>query len=55
MPAFAGLRPDLVSVLIGVNDVVRGVPPATYAANLTAILEGLLSAARESDRDGHDP
>ena len=42
LPALAGLRPDLVSVLIGVNDVVRGVPPATYAANLERILGALL-------------
>ena len=42
LPALAGLRPDLVSVLIGVNDVVRGVPPATYAANLERILDALL-------------
>jgi acyl-CoA thioesterase-1 len=42
MPAAAGLRPDLVTLLIGVNDVVQGVVPATYAANVTAILDGLL-------------
>ena len=43
LPALAGLRPDLVSVLIGVNDVVRGVPPATYAANFERILAALLA------------
>ena len=42
LPGLVGLRPDLVSVLIGVNDVVRGVPPATYAANLERILAVLL-------------
>ena len=42
MPALAGLRPDFVTLLIGVNDVVRGMAPATYAANVTAILGGLL-------------
>ena len=42
MPALAGLRPDFVTLLIGVNDVVQGVAPATYAANVAAILDGLL-------------
>jgi lysophospholipase L1-like esterase len=43
LPALAGLRPDLVSVLIGVNDVVRAVPPATYESNLGRILDTLLA------------
>jgi lysophospholipase L1-like esterase len=34
-------RPEFVSVLIGVNDVVQGVPPATYRANVEAILDEL--------------
>ena len=33
-----------MSVLIGVNDVVQGVPPATYAANVATILDTLLAA-----------
>jgi lysophospholipase L1-like esterase len=37
------LRPDVVSVLIGVNDVVRGVTPATYELNLERILGTLLA------------
>jgi lysophospholipase L1-like esterase len=32
-----------VSVLIGVNDVVQGVPDATYQANVEQILDALLS------------
>ena len=31
MPALDELRPDFVTLLIGVNDVVQGVAPATYA------------------------
>jgi lysophospholipase L1-like esterase len=42
LPALDGLRPDLVTVLIGVNDVVRRVPPATYEANVATILDTLL-------------
>ena len=42
LPALDRLRPELVSVLIGVNDVVGGVPPATYEANLQRILRALL-------------
>jgi lysophospholipase L1-like esterase len=36
------LRPEFVTLLIGVNDVVRGMPEQRYAANLVLILEGLL-------------
>ena len=42
LPALDGHRPELVSILIGVNDVVQGVPPATYRANVTTILDALL-------------
>ena len=42
MPALAGLRPDFVTLLIGVNDVVQGVAPRVYAANVAAILDELL-------------
>jgi lysophospholipase L1-like esterase len=35
------LRPEFVTVLIGVNDVVQGVPEATYAANVDHILDTL--------------
>ena len=43
LPALDGLRPDVASVLIGVNDVVRGVPPAAYEANVATILDTLLA------------
>ena len=42
MPALDGLRPEFVTLLIGVNDVVQGVPPATYERNVVAILDALL-------------
>jgi lysophospholipase L1-like esterase len=43
LPALARLEPGLVTVLIGVNDVVQGVPVATYEANVVTILDGLLA------------
>jgi lysophospholipase L1-like esterase len=43
LPALDGLRPEFVSVLVGVNDVVRGVPAATYRANAAIILDALLA------------
>jgi lysophospholipase L1-like esterase len=49
LPALAALRPDFASVLIGVNDVVQGVPSETYRANAGRILDtlrGSLPASR---------
>lgn len=43
LPQLDAARPDLVSVLIGVNDVVQGVPEAQYAGNLAVILEELMT------------
>ncbi len=43
LPALDGLRPEFVSLLVGVNDVVQGVPAATYRANASAILDALLA------------
>ena len=42
LPPLAGLRPDLVSVLIGVNDVVQGVPAKAYDRNVERILDEVL-------------
>ncbi|MEO8247011.1 MAG: SGNH/GDSL hydrolase family protein [Chloroflexota bacterium] len=42
LPVFARSDPELASLLIGVNDVVQGVPDATYAANVAVILDELL-------------
>jgi lysophospholipase L1-like esterase len=43
LPALDALAPAFVSLLIGVNDVVRGVPLDAYAANVEAILDRLLA------------
>lgn len=43
LPTLDALRPELVSVLIGVNDVVQGVPDSQYAGNVAVILEELLT------------
>ena len=43
LPVLAGLEPGFVSVLIGVNDVVRGVPLASYEANVALILDAILA------------
>jgi lysophospholipase L1-like esterase len=48
LPALPGLRPDFASLLVGVNDVVRGVPLERYEANLDAILAALLERLRAS-------
>jgi acyl-CoA thioesterase-1 len=42
LPRTARLQPELVSVQIGVNDVVQGVPPERYAANASEILDRIL-------------
>ena len=42
LPALDRLRPEFVTVLIGVNDVVQGVPIDRYEANAVTILEALL-------------
>jgi acyl-CoA thioesterase-1 len=41
LPAIAQLQPEFVTVLVGVNDVVQGVPIAAYDANAAAILDRL--------------
>lgn len=43
LPQLDTMRPEIVSVLIGVNDVVQGVPDSQYAGNVTVILEELLT------------
>ena len=42
LPALDEHQPDFVSLLIGVNDVVQGVPETQYAANVRHIVETLL-------------
>lgn len=41
LPQLDRFRPDFVSILIGVNDIVRGAPASTYEANLRVILGAL--------------
>jgi lysophospholipase L1-like esterase len=43
MPQLPRLEPGFVTLLIGVNDVVRGMPEERYAANLVLILDELLA------------
>ena len=42
LPRLDAVRPDVVTLLIGVNDVVQGVPEATYRANVAHILDELV-------------
>jgi lysophospholipase L1-like esterase len=42
LPRLGALRPDFVTLLIGVNDVVQGMPAATYEQNVATILDALL-------------
>jgi acyl-CoA thioesterase-1 len=44
LPALAGLRPEFVTVQIGVNDVVRSVQETTYRANVEEILDTVLTS-----------
>ena len=43
LPRLSALEPDFVTVLVGVNDVVQGVPEPTYRENVAIIFDELLS------------
>lgn len=43
LPQLDALDPEFVTIQIGVNDVVRGVPESTYAVNVGLILDELLT------------
>ncbi|MBI2762245.1 MAG: SGNH/GDSL hydrolase family protein [Chloroflexi bacterium] len=43
LPQLDALRPEFVTLLIGVNDVVQGVSADTYRGNLSAILDDLVA------------
>jgi lysophospholipase L1-like esterase len=43
LPRIDELQPEFASLLIGVNDVVQGVPPETYRTNVARILDALLA------------
>jgi lysophospholipase L1-like esterase len=42
LPALGALRPEFISLLVGVNDVVQGVTPERFEANAVTILDDLL-------------
>jgi acyl-CoA thioesterase I len=42
LPRLDELRPGFVTLLVGVNDVVQGVPDTIYRANLETIFEALV-------------
>jgi lysophospholipase L1-like esterase len=42
LPQLPQLRPELVTLLIGVNDVVQSVPEAPYRGNVADILDALM-------------
>ena len=42
LPKLAPLRAEFVTLLVGVNDVVQGVPEAKYRANAALILDELM-------------
>lgn len=44
LPRLAAFRPEFATILVGVNDVVQGVPEATYARNVAQILDEMLAA-----------
>jgi lysophospholipase L1-like esterase len=43
LPRLAPLDPGFVSLLVGVNDVIRGVPEGPYRANVAEILDAAIS------------
>ncbi len=43
LPRLAGLRPEFVSLLVGVNDVIQGVPEADYRADVATILDAAIA------------
>jgi lysophospholipase L1-like esterase len=49
LPALVGAAPEFVTLLIGVNDVVQGIPTVTYEANVAEILD-VLQARLQPDR-----
>lgn len=49
LPALVGAAPEFVTLLIGVNDVVQGIPTVTYEANVVEILD-VLQARLPTDR-----
>lgn len=48
LPELENLRPEIVSLLIGVNDVVQGVPEARFRVNAEHILDALVARVGET-------
>jgi lysophospholipase L1-like esterase len=46
LPKLDGLRPEFLSLLVGVNDVVQGVPADTFRGNASSILDDLAGRVR---------
>lgn len=42
LPQLSSLQPEFITILIGVNDVVQGVPAETYRMNVVQILDDLV-------------
>ena len=42
LPQLASLQPEFITLLIGVNDVVQGVPTEIYRTNIVRILDDLV-------------
>lgn len=49
LPVFAGLEPGFATLLVGANDVVQGIEPSAYEANVCTILDAI-AARLPSDR-----
>jgi acyl-CoA thioesterase-1 len=47
LPVLASLQPAFVSLLVGVNDVVQGVPPETFRSSVAEILDALVAAVSQ--------
>ena len=43
LPALSGLEPEFITLMIGVNDVVQGMPETFYSANIEEILDAMLA------------
>jgi len=50
LPVVRNARPDLVTILIGANDVVQGSDEATYRARLTQIYDAVKELGLPADR-----
>jgi acyl-CoA thioesterase-1 len=47
LPQLESLKPEIVSLLIGTNDVIQGVGPSEYVRNLATILDAVIAEVGE--------